>query len=196
MRGLIAAEKFYGTKKKKLAILFAVIALLLTGVMVFPGNLSAPKNARIKKEIQTFMAEYNGLYQKKDVAGIMKLYSTDAGIIMLGAGRDYSIGHTAIREAYQREFPAFREIGSVECSILSLSVSGDIATLAAERRITEARGDEMVKMAGGFTAVLKKDEGRWLFIQTHFPQPSEYPLTVNVRRGSRSPVQAASDSSR
>jgi len=186
MRGLIAAEKFYGTKKKKLAILFAVIAILLTGVMVFPGNLSAPKNARIKKEIQTLMTAYNALYQKKDVAGIMELYSTDPDIIMLGAGwEDYSIGHNAIREAYQREFSAFSEIQSVECNILSLYISKDITTLAAERRIAAARGDKVVRMAGGFTAVLKKDEGRWVFIQTHFPQPSEHPLKGNVHRDSQ-----------
>jgi len=183
MRGLIAAEKFYGTKKKKLAILFAVIAILLTGVMVFPGSLSSPKNSRIKKEIQTLLAAYNAFYQKKDLEGIMEMYSTDSGTIMLGAGReDFSIGHGAIRDAYQKEFSAFSGIQSVEYGILSLYISGDIATLAAERCITAERGDEVVRMAGGFTAVLKKDEGRWVFIQTHFPQLSERPPAGKMPR--------------
>ncbi|HUX78821.1 MAG TPA: nuclear transport factor 2 family protein [Thermodesulfovibrionales bacterium] len=175
MRDLIAAEKFYGTKKKKIAILILAIIILLAGLMVFPGNLSAPKNARIKKEIQTLMTAYNALYQKKDVEGIMALYSNDPDIIMLGAGkRGHSIGHKAIREAYQREFSAFSEIKSVECKTLSIFIAGDIVTLAAERYLTALKGSEVVNIAGGLTAVMKNSNGSWFFIQTHFSWPYEH----------------------
>jgi ketosteroid isomerase-like protein len=167
MRDLIAAEKFYGAKKKKIAILISAITILLVGVMVFPGSLSAPKNARIKKEIETLMTVYNTLYQNKDVEGIMELYSTDSDIIMLGKGA-YSIGHKAIREAYQQEFSSFSEIKSGEWKPLSLLITGDIVTLAAARHLTAVRGSEVVNIVGAVTAVIKKINGDWFFIQTHF----------------------------
>jgi len=79
---------------------------------------------------------------------------------------------------------------------LSLYISGDIATLAAERVITAEREDDMVRMAGGFTAVLKKDKGKWVFIQTHFPQLSERPLTGNMSGDSQFSMRAATGSKR
>lgn len=168
MRGLIAAEKFYGTKKKKIAIAIMAITILLVGVIVFPGTLSAPRNARIKKDIEALMTAYNAAYQKKDVDGIMALYSSDPDIIMLSAGKDlHFIGHTAIQEAYQREFSAFSEIISVKHKFLSLSISGDLVTLAAERYLTALQGGELMPIAGGFTAVIKNSNGRWFFLQTH-----------------------------
>lgn len=174
MRGLIAAEKFYGTKKKKIAILISVITVLLAGVMVFPGNLSAPKNARIKKEIQTFMTSYNTLYREKDVEGIMALYSNDPDIIMLGAGKgEHFIGHAAIREAYQREFSSFGEIKSVKYKILSLFISKEFTSLASERYITTLRGNQAVRISDRLTAVLKKANGRWVYVQMHFSLPHE-----------------------
>ena len=169
MRGLIAAEKFYGTRKKKIAIAIMAITILLVGVIVFPGTLSAPRNARIKKEIKTRITAYNVAYQKKDVDGIMALYSDDPDIIMLCAGKGlHFIGRTAIQEAYQREFSAFSEIISVKHTILSLStVSGDLAILAAERNLTGFKDGQAVTITGGFTAVLKNLHGSWYFIQTH-----------------------------
>ena len=176
MRDLIAAEKFYGTKEKKIVILIAVIAMLLAGLMAFPGNLAAPRNARIKKEIQTHITAYNVLYQKKDVKGIMALYSNDPDIIMIGAGKgQHFIGYAAIQEAYQRELSAFGEITSVECKTLSLLIEGDIVTLAAERYLTAMKGSERVNVASGFTAVLRNISGSWFFLQTHFSLPYEQP---------------------
>jgi ketosteroid isomerase-like protein len=174
MRDLIAAEKFYGTNKKKIAILISAIIILITGIMVFPGNLSAPRKARIKKEIQTLVTAYSDSYQKKDVEGIMTLYSGDPDIIMLGAGSEiHSIGHKAIREAYEREFSAFSEIKSIEHKILSLYISEDIATLAAKSYLTAVKGEAVVNIESGLTAVMKNVSGKWFFIQTHFSLPCE-----------------------
>jgi len=174
MRGLIAAEKYYGTRNKKIAIALSVITILLIGVIVFPGTLSAPRNARIKKEIERLMNAFNTSYQKKDAEGIMALYARDPDIVMLGAGKgEHFIGSTAIQEAYQREFSEFTEITSFEQKILSLHISGGMATLAAERSLAGFKGGEDVSIAGGFSAVLKEDNGSWIFVQTHFSLPHE-----------------------
>ncbi len=175
MRDLISAERFYGANKKKIAIVIVLIALLLGGLLAFPGNLAAPRNARIKKEIETHLTSYSALYQKKDVKGIMALYSNEPDIIMLGAGKENFIGYAAIEKAYEKELSAFDEIISVECKTLSLLIEGDIVTLAAERYVTTFRGDESVILASGFTAVVKNILGKWFFVQTHSSSPYEQP---------------------
>lgn len=168
MRGLIAAEKYYGTRKKKIAIVISAITILLIGVMVFPGTISTPRNTQIKKEVEALMTTYNALYQKKDVDGIMALYSDDHDIISLGNENEiYFIGRAAIREAYQREFSSFSEITSVKCKTLSLFIAGDMVTLSAERYLTAVKSGEVVNISSGLTAVLKNNNGRWFFLQTH-----------------------------
>jgi len=179
MRDLISAEKFYGANKKKIAIVIVLIALLLGGLLAFPGNLATPRNARIKKEIETHLTAYSALYRKKDVKGIMALYSSEPDIIMLGAGKgQHFIGYAAIEKAYERELSAFDEIISVTCKPLSLLIEGDIVTLAAERYVATFHGDERVTLTSGFTAVMKNIRGRWFFVQTHYSSPYEQPAAT------------------
>jgi hypothetical protein len=59
MRGLVAAEQFYGPYRKKAFVLLAAILLLLGSLMVFPDSLSVLKTPETGKEIQTVMAKFN-----------------------------------------------------------------------------------------------------------------------------------------
>ena len=169
MRDLIAAEKFYGTKKKKIIILIAVVAILLAGLMAFPGDLAAPRSARLKREVQAHMKTFNILYQQKNVEGIMAIYSDDPGVVMLGNGPDEQHhGREAIEKAYGRLFSTAGELQSVESRIVSLTIEGDIAALAAERHISAVCSGEVVTDAEVLTAGLQRINGRWVFLQTHF----------------------------
>ena len=174
MRDLVAAERFYGTYEKKIVLLLTAIFVLLGSLMVFPETLSVLKTAKTRKEIQAMMSEFNSSYRKKDIEAIMALYSNDTDTIALGTGNTGKcIGHEAIREAYQKEFSEFKEIKAVEFKTLSLFVSGDIAALAADTRISAERENGTLTRAGQLTAVLKKTDGKWFFLQTHFSMPSE-----------------------
>jgi uncharacterized protein (TIGR02246 family) len=174
MRDLVAAERFYGTYKKKIAVLLAAIFILLGSLMVFPDTLSVLNTAKTKKEIQAVMAEFNSSYRRKDIEGIMALYLNTPDTIALGTGKaGECIGHEAIRKAYEKEFSEFKEIKALEYNTLSLFVSGEIAALAADMRIAAVQGHGTVTKAGRLTAVLKRTDGKWFFLQTHFSPPSE-----------------------
>jgi uncharacterized protein (TIGR02246 family) len=174
MRGLVAAEQFYGTYKKKTVVLLAAIFILLGSLMVFPDSLSVPKAAKTRKEIQTVMAKFNSSYRRRDSGGIMALYSNTPDTIALGTGKaGKCIGREAIRKAYQKEFSQFKETKSVEYKMLSLFVSGDVASLAADISISAMRGHGPVRTTERVTAVLKKTDGKWFFQQTHFSPSSE-----------------------
>jgi uncharacterized protein (TIGR02246 family) len=176
MRGLVAAEQFYGTYKKKTVVLFAAIFILLGSLMVFPDSLSVPKAAKTRKEIQTVMAKFNSSYRRRDIGGIMALYSNTPDTIALGTGKvGKCIGREAIRKAYQKEFSELEEIKAVEYKTLSLFVSGDVASLAADMRVSAVRGHRTVTTTGRLTVVLGKTDGKWFFRQTHFSPPSEQP---------------------
>jgi ketosteroid isomerase-like protein len=175
VRGLVAAEQFYGTYKKKTVVLFAAIFILLGSLMVFPDSLSAPKAAKTRKDIQTVMMKFSSSYRKKDVGGIMALYSNTPDTIALGivkAGK--CIGRQAIRKAYEREFSQFKEIEAVEYKMLSLFVSGDVASLAADISVSAMCEHGPVRTTERVTAILKKTDGKWFFQQTHFsPSPEQ-----------------------
>jgi ketosteroid isomerase-like protein len=174
MRGLVAAEQFYGTYKKKTVVLFAAIFILLGSLMVFPDSLSAPKAVKTRKEIHTVMLKFSSAYRKKDAGGIMALYANTPDIIALGTGRaGKCIGRQAIRKIYEKEFSKFEEIKSVEYKTLSLFISGDIASLAADMSVSAIRGHGPVRLTDRVTAVLKRTDGKWFFQQTHFSPSSQ-----------------------
>jgi ketosteroid isomerase-like protein len=173
MRGLVAAEQFYRTYNKKTVVLLAAIFILLGSLMVFPDSLSVPKTAKTRKEIQTVMVKFSSSYRRRDIGGIMALYSNTPDTIALGIGKSGEcIGQEAIRKAYQKEFSEFKEIKAVEYKILSLFVSGEIASLAADMRIFAVSGRTTVTTDSRVTAVLKRTGGKWFFRQTHFSSPS------------------------
>lgn len=174
MRGLVAAEQFYGPYRKKAFVLLAAIFILLGSLMVFPDSLAVLKTAKTGKEIQTVMAKFNSSYRSKDIEGIMALYSKAPGTVALGTGKaGKCIGREAIRKAYQKEFSEFSEIKAVEYKTLSLFVFGEIAALAADTNIEAVRGHRTMTKAGRVTAVLKRTYGNWVFLQTHFSPSSE-----------------------
>jgi ketosteroid isomerase-like protein len=174
MRDLVAAEQFYGTYRKKTVVLLSAIFILLGSLMVFPDSLSVPKTSKTRKEIQTVMAKFTSSYRRKDIEGIMALYSNAPNTIALGTGKaGKCIGHEAIRRAYQKEFSEFKEIKAVGYENLSLFVSGEIAALAADTRVAAVRGHRTVTKSGRLTAILKRTDGNWFFLQTHFSPPSE-----------------------
>lgn len=174
MRDLVAAERFYGTYKKKMVVLLTAILILLGSLMVFPETLSVLKSAKTRKEIKAVMTDFNSSYRRKDIEGVMALYSNAPDTIALGTGNaEECIGHEAIRKGYLKEFSEFKEIKAVEYRTLSLFVSGEIAAIAADMRIAAVQGYENVTKTGILTAVLKRTDGKWFFLQTHFSPPSE-----------------------
>jgi ketosteroid isomerase-like protein len=172
MRDLIAAEKFYGQSKYRKASLFVVIFIVIAGLLtVFPVNLSHLRNAEPKIEIQAVLTKFNESYRKKDVEGLMALYSDALGVIAIGSEKlENCIGRDAIAAAYKKEFSECGEIKSVEHNTRSLIISREIASLAADRYITVMRNDKEIRIAGRLTVVLHKIHDHWFFIQTHFSQ--------------------------
>jgi ketosteroid isomerase-like protein len=181
MRDLIAAEKFYGLSRNRKIGLFIVISMVVAGLLtVFPGNLSNLRNTESKIEIQAVLIKFNESYRKKDVAGPMALYADAPEVVAIGAGNvEQCIGHEAIGAAYKKEFSEFGEIKSVEHKIRSLTISREIASLAADRYMTVLRKGEVIQRVGRLTAVFKKIHGRWFFIQTHFSLPPHEPDIIS-----------------
>jgi ketosteroid isomerase-like protein len=173
MRGLIAAEKFYRHGKNRKAGLFVVFFVVVAGFLtVFPCALSSLRDSESKSEIEAVLSKFNELYGKKDIDGLMALYSDAPGVVAIGSGKfQQSIGREAIEAAYKEEFSKFGEIKTVEHKTLSLTISRKIASLAADVYITALIKDELTRRTGRLTAVLKKIHGNWFFIQTHFSLP-------------------------
>ena len=175
MRDLIAAEKFYGqSKKRKTGIFIAIFMVVAALLTVFPVNLSNLRNTKSKSEIQAMVSKFNELYRAKDIEGLTGLYSDAPDVIAIGAGKlEQFVGHKAVEAAYKEEFAEVGEIKSVVHKIVSLTISGETASLGAVRYITALRKNEVIQSTGRLTAVLKKVHGRWFFIQTHYSLPPE-----------------------
>jgi ketosteroid isomerase-like protein len=170
MRGLVSAERFYKYgRSRKAGIFLLFLAIIACLLVLFPDNLSNLINKRSRIEIRSVLSKFDRSYKEKDLEGLMALYSDSPEVIAIGSG-DFRqrIGRKAIEAAYGREFSTSGMIKSVESRILSLTISGEIASLAADIYITSMRKNKMIRTAGKLTAVLKKVHGNWSFVQTHF----------------------------
>ena len=129
-------------------------------------------DAKTEADVMAIMNRYNEAYAKRDVDGILALFSPDADVIIIGTGKDEKrIGLVAIRTQLERDFTQ-SEAASIEFSCYSVSRAGPVAWVTADCTacVKMPDGREM-RLPARSTTVLEQRAGRWLIMQWHASLP-------------------------
>lgn len=113
-------------------------------------------------------------FRANDAEAMAACYSADA--MNFPPDAMSGIGPEAVRESWGNFFKSYR-VTSVELSDQHMEVSGDLAaawglfTLTAE----PIAGGEPAVMAGRYTDVSKRIDGKWLYVADHASSPPPAP---------------------
>ena len=153
--------KCYGT---------AVIIILL---LLFPSiSTAARANKWVESQIEQTMQRFSKAYTDKDINAIMNIYSAEQDTVAIGTNEDERlVGPASIRAAYENDFAAFAQITGMDYKIRAVSVYGNVAWFFADLTVSVVYNGKPSSSTGRLTAVLRRINGRWRILQSHFSFP-------------------------
>ena len=130
-------------------------------------------SAQIEAEVMAVMNQYNAAYVRRDIAGLLALFATDADIVNIGTGKDEKrIGLEELRVQFERDFAQSGAV-SIEYRWYSVSAAGSVAWVAADCVAqVQIPGVSEMTLPMRSTTVLEKRDGRWLIVQSHASLPA------------------------
>ncbi len=126
------------------------------------------------KEILKVLEKMAEVFAEKNILKYMSLYSFNSNIVIIGAmpGEKW----TDIEE-YRKSVTKNWEHApgmKVKYTDTIVNYSGNTAWVATDIVFVSQLEDKLMNIHGRFTAVLKKEDEKWKFTQTHFSMP-KYP---------------------
>jgi uncharacterized protein (TIGR02246 family) len=153
-----------------------VLLLLALNVAAAPC-LAEETDSKVKAEVKAVVEKYLKALEGKDLATIMEVHATGPHTIVMGTGPgERWMGKEEIENAHKRFFENFDK-EEINCSWESISSKGDMAWIMAMCRITDYLKNEKNEYPINWSAVLEKQEGKWLFVNSHFSNPITRPVT-------------------
>jgi ketosteroid isomerase-like protein len=122
---------------------------------------------KVKSALDHFMKAY----EKKDVNGVIGLFSNRPGVVFIGTGCDEKcLGLDKLKNQFERDFVQSEKV-HVSQKWETVSVLGDVAWLAAEVDFkTKIKGKSKEFMTR-LSAVLEHREEQWRFVHMHISLP-------------------------
>jgi uncharacterized protein (TIGR02246 family) len=152
-------------------------ARLVAGVCLFGGSAlvvgcSQPKASGSESEIRQFLADWDHAFQSKNVEAMSALYAPDVIAYDIIPPLQY-IGKEAYMKDFQQFFASLQGQPIVEERDVHIVVSGNLADVFYLQHIggSTVKGDKV----GGWvraTAILRKQDGKWLDIHDHVSFPT------------------------
>src|SRR5262245_3491809 len=158
----------------KMAVLY--LALKTGLVFAFIAGLASLASAQSSKkgeavaDITDLLKTHDTAMNKHDVNGVIQLYVKDPSTVLLGTGPGEKFqGLEEIRMAYTEIFKDFDpNTLNVNCYWQEGSVSGKVAWGAAMCKVGDSKGGKKREYELNVSAVMEKQDGRWLFKLLHF----------------------------
>ena len=123
---------------------------------------------KTEKEVMVVWNKFFKAYAARDIDSLLATMSSDSSIVALGTGSDERrVGMDEIKAQIERDW-AQSEAVAVEITWSQVSAAGMVAWIASEGIFTAKIGGKKVDFPGRFSAVLQKQKGKWLLMQTHF----------------------------
>ncbi|MBF0318500.1 MAG: nuclear transport factor 2 family protein [Nitrospirae bacterium] len=127
--------------------------------------------AEAEKQIFRLLDDFAEGYSRKDINGMLSLYSTDSDLVFYGTGADEKrVGIEEIKLQLERDFTQTDSL-NIKYEWRLASCAGEIAWVAADTTINAIIEREEYIFPGRLTLVLKNTGGRWLIVQGHLSLP-------------------------
>ena len=144
---------------------------LIVFSMAFTPFLTSAGDLNVEMQIKALMDSHARALDKKDISAMMALWATGDSPAMMGdmPGERW-VGTEAIRQAYLDFFKTF-DSEIVTYPWATIGSDGDIAWFMAMCRVVSYLEDEKAEFPITWSAVLKKTDGHWLLVTSHFSSP-------------------------
>jgi ketosteroid isomerase-like protein len=130
-----------------------------------------PIDADTIAAVTAALSKYAQGYSKKDVDDLMAIMDSD--IFGFGSGPDEEISSLSeLKNQLQRDFSQCGDL-FVEFEHMRIAREGNVAWCAGGCTISAEVGNEMLRLDGRMTAVLRKAGDKWLFAHIHFSVPDQ-----------------------
>ncbi|RJP30917.1 MAG: DUF4440 domain-containing protein [Candidatus Omnitrophota bacterium] len=133
------------------------------------------KELKIEQAVRETMNRFRDLYVKKDLEGLMALFSDEEDVFIYGSGVDEKrIGPAAVRTQFERDFAQVDSV-SVHYDWQKVIMAGNAAIFVADMTMQYTVNGEKATLSGRFTYILQQQNDRWRIKVGHFsiPTPSQ-----------------------
>ncbi len=131
------------------------------------GNEVMKPETKVKSALDHFMKAY----EKKDVNGIINLFSNKPGVVFIGTGSDEKcLGLDKLKNQFERDFIQSEKV-HVSQKWETVSVLGQVAWLAAEVDFKTKIKGKAKEFLTRLSAVLENQDEQWRFIHMHISLP-------------------------
>jgi len=138
------------------------------------GSLPAAGQDRtlFLQEMDGVMKSFADAYKSKNLSRMLALYADTPSVFLIGDGgqRGYP-GRKEIAEAYADHFASFDVMDFITFQIVTADTEGAVAWLVAKVSAAILINGTNIKIDGWCSAVLKRVDKEWLFLQTHLSYP-------------------------
>jgi len=154
---------FYRASKTSLVLAFVVGLATL-------ASAQTSKKGEAVADITDLLKTHDTAMNQHDVNGVIQLYAKGPNTVLLGTGPGEKFqGLDEIRMAYTEIFKDFdTNTLNVNCYWKDGGVTGKAAWGAAMCKVSDAKGGKKRDYELNVSAVMEKQDGRWLFRLLHF----------------------------
>ncbi len=127
---------------------------------------------KLKHQILELLDNYAQVYGNKDLEGILKLFTEDDDLVVIGTGYDEWInGKSELRSGFSRDLEQVESIG-VKFRNITISSAGEVAWLSCHMNMDALIDGQELFLPGRLSAVLEKRNDKWLFAHLHYSLPA------------------------
>jgi uncharacterized protein (TIGR02246 family) len=145
-----------------------MVLSVVLGLAVTPC-LAKGADPKVVAEIKEVVEKRHKAFGEKDTETLLSLFAPNMIIMGTGPG-DRWVGEEEIKKAHAKFFENFDSL-NIHCTWMSIGTKGDVARLTAMCQVTSYLKNEKTEFPVNWSAVLEKQEGKWLFVTSHFSIP-------------------------
>ena len=157
----------------KIVVAVALTALMCSGAAQAAPRPAAPAPLTDEARIRQILEHWRVAFEKKDVAGVMSVYSRDVVAYDIVPPLQY-VGYEAYRRDYQDFFAQYTGPLRVEMRSLHVAAGDTVAVAFMLERVTGAlKSGEASDIWLRATQIYRKTGGRWLAVHDHISVPTD-----------------------
>lgn len=128
-----------------------------------------------REAVLEILEEFRSAVAARDVERLLDVYAPGGDVVGIGTAADeWYVGRESMREGFERDFADDAPF-VVDFAPPIISSAGDVAWLAAGFNGRMPTSEGVVRLHGRFTAVLRREDGRWRIVQAHTSLPASRP---------------------
>lgn len=131
------------------------------------------RGANVEDQIRSAMDKWNKVVAEGNLEGLSEILSHDQKLVFFDANGFKYIGYDSVVKAFEEWFRTMR-IHHTSKEII-INSSGNVAWVADDQdlRIVDSQGKVLMDTPLKWTSVLKKNGGKWVFVQIHHSAPAK-----------------------